>query len=132
MGVITFPVNLKTTSGLQILLHSVISLPDATSYDKAFYDFKYTGVFFAVLAVYLLFFIKILVARCLQGSVTHNLVHGLSGLRASFVTRKYVLFYIEILVHVSRCHQGVSPMYWCMITRSMVRLIGDTDCFCSL
>ena len=31
MDVITFPVNLLTTSGLQILLHSVISLPDATS-----------------------------------------------------------------------------------------------------
>ena len=29
MNVITFP-----TSGLQILLHGVISLPDATSYDK--------------------------------------------------------------------------------------------------
>ena len=34
MDVITFPVNLKTTSGLSILLHGVISLPDATSYDK--------------------------------------------------------------------------------------------------
>ena len=34
MDVITFPVNLYTTSGLQILLHGVISLPDATSYDK--------------------------------------------------------------------------------------------------
>ena len=26
--------NLKTTSGLSILLHGVISLPDATSYDN--------------------------------------------------------------------------------------------------
>ena len=33
MDVITFPKNRKTTSGLQILLHGVISLPDATSYD---------------------------------------------------------------------------------------------------
>ena len=35
MDVITFPVNLYTTSYLSILLHGVISLPDATSYDKA-------------------------------------------------------------------------------------------------
>ena len=35
MGVITFPENLLTTSGdLFILLHDVISLPDATSYDN--------------------------------------------------------------------------------------------------
>ena len=34
MDVITFPVNRQTTSGLQILLHGVISLPDAMSYDK--------------------------------------------------------------------------------------------------
>ena len=34
MDVITFPVNLKTTSGLSILLHGVILLPGATSYDK--------------------------------------------------------------------------------------------------
>ena len=34
MDVITFPVNLKTTCGLSILLHGVISLSDATSYDK--------------------------------------------------------------------------------------------------
>ena len=34
MDVIIFPENRKTTSGLQILLHGVISLPDATSYDK--------------------------------------------------------------------------------------------------
>ena len=34
MNVITFPVNLNTTSGLSILLHGVISLQDATSYDK--------------------------------------------------------------------------------------------------
>ena len=34
MDVITFPVNLYTTSGLSILLHGVILLPDATSYDK--------------------------------------------------------------------------------------------------
>ena len=34
MDVITFPVNRKNTSGLQILLHGVISLPDATSYDN--------------------------------------------------------------------------------------------------
>ena len=34
-----FPVNLETTSGLQILLHSVISLPDATSCDNTFLIF---------------------------------------------------------------------------------------------
>ena len=34
MDVIPFPVNLYITSGLSILLHGVISLPDATSYDK--------------------------------------------------------------------------------------------------
>ena len=33
MNVITFPENPKNTSGLQILLHGVISLPDVTSYD---------------------------------------------------------------------------------------------------
>ena len=33
MDVITFPENRSTTSGLQILLHGVISLPDAASYD---------------------------------------------------------------------------------------------------
>ena len=34
MDVMTFPVNLQITSGLSILLHGDISLPDATSYDK--------------------------------------------------------------------------------------------------
>ena len=34
MDVITFPV---TTSGLSILLHGVLSLPNATSYDKIIY-----------------------------------------------------------------------------------------------
>ena len=34
MDVITFPENLQTTSGLSILLHGVISLKEATSYDK--------------------------------------------------------------------------------------------------
>ena len=34
MYIITFPENLKTTSVLFILLHGVISLPDATSCDK--------------------------------------------------------------------------------------------------
>ena len=34
MDVITFPENLLTTIGLSILLHGVILLPDATSYDK--------------------------------------------------------------------------------------------------
>ena len=38
MDVITFPVKLKTTSGLLILLHGVISVPDATSYDKAIFE----------------------------------------------------------------------------------------------
>ena len=33
-NVITFPVNLLTTSGLSILMHGVISLSDATSCDK--------------------------------------------------------------------------------------------------
>ena len=36
MDVITFPENRLTTSGLQILLHGVISLTDATSYDKRY------------------------------------------------------------------------------------------------
>ena len=34
MDIIKFPENLYTTSGLSILLHGVISLPEATSYDK--------------------------------------------------------------------------------------------------
>ena len=38
MDVITFPENRLTTSGLQIFLHGVISLPDATSYDKMQYS----------------------------------------------------------------------------------------------
>ena len=37
MDVVSFPENQWPTSGLQILLHGVISLPDATSYDKARY-----------------------------------------------------------------------------------------------
>ena len=36
MDVITFPKNQLTTSGLQILLHGVISLPGATSYDNLY------------------------------------------------------------------------------------------------
>ena len=36
MDVITFPENLKTTCGLPILLHCVISLTDATSYDNCY------------------------------------------------------------------------------------------------
>ena len=36
MDVITFPVNLLTTSGLSILLYGVNSLPGATSYDNLF------------------------------------------------------------------------------------------------
>ena len=35
MDIITFPENLQTTSGLSILLHGIISLQDATSYDKS-------------------------------------------------------------------------------------------------
>ena len=31
---VTFPENLLTTSGLMILMHGVISLPDPTSYDN--------------------------------------------------------------------------------------------------
>ena len=37
MNIITFPENPLTTSGLSILLHGVISLPDAMSYDNAFF-----------------------------------------------------------------------------------------------
>ena len=37
MDVITFLENLKTTSGLLILLHGVIPLSGATSYDKTIY-----------------------------------------------------------------------------------------------
>ena len=40
MDVITFPVNLLITSGLSILLHGVISLPDATSYVKVLLNRK--------------------------------------------------------------------------------------------
>ena len=39
MDVITFPENMLTTSGLSILLHGVISLPVATSYDYIFLAF---------------------------------------------------------------------------------------------
>ena len=46
MDVIMFPVNLKATSGLLILLHCVISLPDATSYDKYHYFMGWPNVFF--------------------------------------------------------------------------------------
>ena len=35
---ITFPENLSTTSGLSILLHGVVSLPDATSYDNSLFQ----------------------------------------------------------------------------------------------
>ena len=40
MDVITFLEHLLTTSGSSILLHGVVSLPDATSYDKVdiFYE----------------------------------------------------------------------------------------------
>ena len=34
MDLITFPENMLTISGLSILLHSLISLPEATSCDK--------------------------------------------------------------------------------------------------
>ena len=34
MDIVTFPVNWKTTSGLSILLHGIISLTDVTSYDN--------------------------------------------------------------------------------------------------
>ena len=37
IDIITFPENLKNTSGLSILLHGVISLSDAMSYDKMRY-----------------------------------------------------------------------------------------------
>ena len=37
LDVITFPMNLLTTSGLSILLHGVISLPGTMSYDNLFY-----------------------------------------------------------------------------------------------
>ena len=45
MDVITFPVNLLTTSGLSILLHGVISLPDATVYDKLQLSCYNTNIF---------------------------------------------------------------------------------------
>ena len=38
MDFITFPKNLYATSGLSVLLHGFISLPDATSYDKINYS----------------------------------------------------------------------------------------------
>ena len=43
MDVITFPKNLYTTSGLSILLHGVISLPEQTQYDNAV--FAAIGIF---------------------------------------------------------------------------------------
>ena len=36
MDVYTFPVILQTTNGLSILMQGVISLQDATSYDKMY------------------------------------------------------------------------------------------------
>ena len=36
MDVITFPENLLNASGLSILLHGLISLPDTTSYDNKY------------------------------------------------------------------------------------------------
>ena len=45
MEVIMFPENLQTTSGLSILLHDVISLPDATSYDKLCSDAFHQNTF---------------------------------------------------------------------------------------
>ena len=41
MDFITFPLNLLTTGGLSILWHGVISLPDATSYDKNGYIYQF-------------------------------------------------------------------------------------------
>ena len=55
MYVITFPENRSTTSGLQILLHGVISLPDATSYDKCTY--KHTELTWNV--EYLMTFVRL-------------------------------------------------------------------------
>ena len=40
MDVVTFPDNLLTTSGLSILFHDIISLPDASSYYKETYNMK--------------------------------------------------------------------------------------------
>ena len=45
------PVNRQITSGLQILLHGVISLPDATSYDKKILSRK-NGDFKMVLKIW--------------------------------------------------------------------------------
>ena len=45
MDVITFAVNLLTTSGLSNLIRDVISLPDATSCDK----FHYPSILICVL-----------------------------------------------------------------------------------
>ena len=39
-GRITFPLNLLTTCGLSILLHGIISLPDATSCDNNSNDYN--------------------------------------------------------------------------------------------
>ena len=41
MVVITFPENLKTSSGLSLLLHVVILLPDATSYDNWIFTIRF-------------------------------------------------------------------------------------------
>ena len=44
MDVITFPVNLLTTSGLSILLHGVISLSDARRHMITLYIFVYMQI----------------------------------------------------------------------------------------
>ena len=55
MDVITFPINLLTTSGLSILLHGVISLPEAMSYDKGEYllvNFMFNIFFSLIICVF--------------------------------------------------------------------------------
>ena len=47
MDVIMLPEIMLTTSGLSILLHGVISLPDATSYDKINFLSGWPGLYHA-------------------------------------------------------------------------------------
>ena len=77
MEVITFPENRQTTSGLQILLHGVISLPDMTS------CYKHINSTFQIFSKKIFFYISIvlkilwkmehllLMSKC---SIFHNIL----------------------------------------------------------
>ena len=79
MDVITFPENLLTTSGLSILLHGVISLPDATSYDKRYFDIVYFPNFLTnneLSPKHLQFeYSKLIIQTCITHNYTINNIH---------------------------------------------------------